>query len=143
MDDVVLAKIFKTITEKLQHINYVLIGTLNLKFQGIHTEPSDVDFLTDKEGILAVAEIFNTPIINKHGYLELVFCVDDVEINFASDEPKGLRPHDFMKHVVTVNKYDVPIPCMSLQSEYETYKKMNREKDRKKLLMLKEVVKGK
>ncbi|HPA25555.1 MAG TPA: hypothetical protein PLK76_02225 [bacterium] len=52
-----LYSILKKISEKLQDVNYALIGSINLYLQGLKTEPRDIDILTTSEDIIRIDNI--------------------------------------------------------------------------------------
>lgn len=131
-----LSRIFHTLSKKLTNIDCALLGSLNLQFQGVKTNPQDVDFLTNDKGTHVVSEIFNSPITREHGYLETQFYIEDIEVHFTSNTPNNIRSDNFMKETVIIEKFGIPIRCMSLESELEAYQKMNREKDQEKIVLL-------
>lgn len=129
-------EIIELLISKLSDVDFALLGSLNLKFQGVsEIEPRDIDFLTDDQGIKEVSRIFDSKIFkdNEDEYLETIFEIDNIEVHFVSNNSNSIRPINFMDYVVNVKKYGIDIPCMSLKSELEAYKKMNREKDKVKI----------
>lgn len=138
MDILKLPAIFSELFGKLVDIDYVLIGSLNLKLQGLATEPKDVDFLTTDSGVYTVSKLFKSQITSEHEYLETEFFIDGVEIHFTSCTTNEMRPLDFMRYVVMLKKYGHSIPCMSLRSELDAYRNMNRERDKEKIAMIEE-----
>jgi hypothetical protein len=126
---------------KLAGINFVLLGTLNLKLQGLPLDPRDIDFLTDNEGVNKIAKIFGSKIIKDedYAYIQTAFDFMGIEIHFASAE-LNLRPENFLDYVVNIEKYGLTIPCLSLESELETYEQMGREKDKRKIELLREML---
>jgi hypothetical protein len=140
MNDQELAKTLQLIKDKISGIDYALIGTLNLKFQGLPVIPKDIDFLTDNEGVKKVSQIFQTEISDDNRCLESSFNLNGIEIHFVSNDFNPVRPPDFRGHMLIVKKYNLEIPCMSLDSELAAYKKMGREKDKDKIKLLEEKI---
>jgi hypothetical protein len=83
-----------------------------------------------------MSNIFDSAILNDHGYLETVFYIEDIEVHAISHEGNSIRPDDFIKKAISVEAYGHTILCMSLESELEAYKKMNRDKDQEKIQLL-------
>jgi len=138
MNDHLIGKILKELMPKLDKINFAVLGTLNLYFQGIDVAPRDIDFLTNNKGIEKISSIFDCSVTKKEGYLETKFEVDGIEIHFVSNESNPIRPLNFMKYVLAIEKYGIKIPCMSLKSELTAYREMERDKDKEKIKALEE-----
>ena len=132
-------EILKLVVSKIPDIKFALLGTLNLRLQGIGVNPTDIDFLTDDEGIEKASQIFNSKVSkNEIGYLETIFEINGIEVHFVSDSQNPVRPSNFMDYAVLIEKNGVKIPFMSLGAELEAYRKMNRDKDKEKIKLLEE-----
>jgi len=132
----------KLLVNKIPMINFALIGSSCLNLHGIKIYPNDIDFLTDDEGIKRISQIFNSKILkNEIGYLETIFKINNVEIHFTSNVSNPIRLINFMDYTVLIEKNGIKIPCMSLESEFEVYRKMKREKDKNKTKLIKEYLK--
>lgn len=125
----------KILIERLKDVDFALIGTFNLSIQGIDMSPNDLDILTEEAGIYKIGEIFDSPIVqaNSGPWKEVGFMIGDVEVQATSVADNPLRPMDFKKHIILIEKEGVQIPCMSLESELDFYKKAGREKDKLKV----------
>jgi predicted nucleotidyltransferase len=135
-------EILKLLISKISDINFVLLGSLNLRLQGIEINPSDIDFLTDNEGIKKISQIFNSKILKTDiGYLETIFEIDGIGIHFVANISNPVRPANFMDHTVLIEKNGIKIPCTSLEAELEAYRKMNRDKDKEKIKLIEEYLK--
>lgn len=125
----------KILIERLKGVDFALIGTFNLSIQGIDVSPNDLDILTDEAGIYKIGEIFDGPIVqaNSGPWKETEFIIGDVEVQATSTQNNPLRPMDYKKHIISIEKEGIQIPCMSLESELDFYKKAGREKDKLKV----------
>lgn len=132
-------KILKSVVSKISDAKFALLGTLNLKLQGIGVNPTDIDFLTDDGGIEKVSQIFNSKISkNETGYLETIFEIDGIEVHFVSNSQNPVRPVNFMDYTILIEKDGIKILAMSLESELKAYHKMKRDKDVEKIKLLEE-----
>jgi len=127
----------KLLIPQLGGIDFALLGTANLKLQGMDFNPNDLDFLVDDTGINKISKLFKSKITKNSGYLEICFIIDKIEVHFVSNILNNMRPANFIEHIIIVEKYNLKIPCMSLQSELEAYEKMGRNKDKEKTIALK------
>lgn len=135
-----MGKSIEALLDKLRGIKFCFIGSANLLLQGLQVEPHDLDLLTDDEGIMAIANIFGTSVRNYEGfqYKETKFSIDNTEVHVVSNNNNPLRPKEFGKETIFVNKNGLNIPCMNLQSELEFYRRVNRDKDKQKVLLIKD-----
>ena len=121
----------RTILEKLEDIDFALLGTFNLSLQGIEITPHDLDLLTDDEGVDKIGKIFASTITEEKEdhYKETKFYVSGVEVHVVSSENNSLRPRNFQRETIWIQKGDLKIPCMSLKSELQFYQQAGRAKD--------------
>jgi len=141
MTDGQLEKILKILITKLEGIDFALIGSLNLKIQGLnYLDPRDIDFLTNNEGIKKISEIFGSELNNESGYLETSFQFEGIEIHLVSNQNNPIRPANFKEHLKMIKKYNINLPCLSLESELFAYEKMDREKDVEKIKNIKKIL---
>jgi len=113
-------KTLKLLIPQLIGIDFALIATANLKLQGMDFNPNDLDFLVDDTGINKISKLFKSKIIKNDDYLETCFMMDEIEVHFVSNILNDIRPANFTKHIININKYGLKIPCMSLQSEFRS-----------------------
>ena len=113
-------QVLKQVIGKIGDLDYCLIGSGNLKYQGIAIEPDDLDFLIDEAGIEQVAKIFNSEVTtNEDHYQECEFIIRGVEVHFVT--PSGLRDEQLGQRIIL-----------------EFYQRWNRPKDQEKIRMIKE-----
>lgn len=124
-------KIFKELLKKLRGIGFVVIGTVNMKLQGIDVESNDIDLATDDESMEKIAKIFSSIIIEERGFKETEFIIDHSQIHVVSVSTNPLRNDDFKKPV-NIKKWNLQITGMPLESELEFYQKLNTLKPDKK-----------
>jgi len=133
-------KVLKILLKKLGGIDFALLGTFNLSLQGIKIIPGDLDLLTDDEGIEKISQIFKSTVVKEKevGYKETQFQIKGIEVHVVSNKKNPLRPQNFKKHLVWIEKEGLKIPCMSLESELSFYRQARREKDRGKVRLIQE-----
>lgn len=131
-------QVLKQLVDQLSGLNFCLIGSENLKCQGINIEPKDLDFLIDEKGLEKVAEIFNCTIRdNKDDYKECEFKIDNIQVHFVTESP--LREgQSATKEIINLN--NLKISAASLESELDFYQKWNRLKDQPKIRLIKEKI---
>jgi hypothetical protein len=124
-------------------IDFAVVGTYNLYLQGVNIVPNDLDFITDDEPLGKVGKIFGSEItVNESGYKETEFKFNNTDIHLVSNINNKLRP-PFRDNIVWLQKEDLKIPCMSLESELLFYEKINREKDMGKVELIGERIRKK
>lgn len=133
-------KVLRILLQKLKGLNFALVGTFNLFVQEIKVTPRDLDLLTDDKGIEKISQLFGSLITKEKEdhYKETSFHIKNVEVHVVSNKNNPLRPKNFKKHIVWIEKEELKIPCISLQSELLFYQQSGREKDRGKVRLIKE-----
>jgi len=130
--------VLRILIEKLKGIDFAVLGSYNLYLQGIKINPKDLDLITDDNGIHKIIDIFGSSIATNEGkYKETEFEINDVEIHVVSNINNELRP-PFRNNIIWLEKDNLKIPCMSLESELSFYEKINREKDKGKAELIKQ-----
>jgi len=123
----------KFLVEKLQGINYALIGSANLYLRGFKLEPKDIDIFTNSEEIFKIDSIlqeyrtkeiyFDAKGLNSYlGY----YRIDDVDIEIQGNVNNPCRYIESLGRKEQIMFKSIVSPCISLLDELETYKKMNR-----------------
>lgn len=129
-----MTQALKQIVDQLAGLNFCLIGSANLKYQGINIEPKDLDFLIDEKGLEKVAEILNCQIQNNEdGYKECKFKIDNIQVHFVTESPIR-RGQLTIKKIIDFDNLEIPVA--SLESELDFYQKWNRPKDQMKIKMI-------
>jgi len=133
----------KILVEKLKGIDFAVLGTYNLYLQGIKIVPHDLDLITDDDGIYKIVSIFKSElIINEGGHKETEFDIGNVKIHVVSNINNKYRP-PFRNAIVWIERKGTKIPCMSLESEVSFYEKINREKDKNKVELIRKRITNK
>jgi len=134
-------KALRIVIEKLNGLNYVLIGSVSLCIQGTDLQPRDIDILTDPDGIdkiIGILKEYQT----KEKYFDksdgrnsyrTFFDIGGVEIEALGNVNSTCRPKDSLDKKIFVDYKDMKIPCMSLEEELRAYEKMGRD-DKVKLI---------
>ena len=133
-----MAGILKILLKKLIGIDFVFIGTFNLYLQGIEIRPRDIDLLTDNQGIKKIGQNFKSSIgIDDFGYKETKFKINNFKVHVVSAHNNSLRPKNFKKKIVWLHKNNLRIPVMPLELELSFYQQAGRQKDLKKVKLIK------
>ncbi len=123
--------------------NFVLFSSANLWLQGIDIKPSDIDILSDDGGVNNAAIFFGSKVEKNEqfGYLETEIEIDGEEVHIVSNSNDPLK----VKMMIETVEQDVlgeTIRCATLQYELKFYKKIDRDKDKKKIILLEEACKN-
>ncbi len=123
------------ISHVLQNISSpaALIGSLNLAVQGIDISFADVDFLTDDQGVEEFARLVGAKPTSTYGFLECWGEYEGVAVNATSYQNNSLRQPLTKNKVRVVSVQGERINCLSLETELMFYEKAGREKDIKKV----------
>lgn len=133
-------RVLERVLNDLNGVNFCVLGSFNLYLQGADITPHDLDFITDDESLKKVASLYNSKITNEFGYLETEFEIDYVGIHFVSNNNNEPFTTNDNNQVEWINREDLNIPCRSLQSELEAYKKMTGEKYKNKVKMIEDLI---
>lgn len=131
-----MEKILAQLITKLQNIDWALIGSFNLKVQGIDINANDLDILTTNTDLEKIAEIFNSEIIGERGFKETKISLDNIEIQFIGMEDSPLRNKNSLVEKVYIEYQDLKLPCVPLKYDLEFYQKSGREKDLEKVRLI-------
>jgi len=118
----------RIVIDKLNGLNYALIGSVNLFIQGIDLLPRDIDILTDSDGIEKIVEV-----LKEYQTKEVYFEINGVEVEVLGNVDNKCRPGDSLDKKILIDYKDMKIPCISLKEELEVYERMGRE-DKVKLI---------
>jgi hypothetical protein len=128
-----MKEIIKNLSSRLKDVDYGFVGSFNMNLQGIDINFSDIDILTDDNGIKKIVKTFNSKLIDKEKYLETYLKVDSFPVHIFSIRNNPLRKGDIKKQIVWVQKYGLKLPATDLKGELKVYKAMNRPKDQDKI----------
>jgi len=135
---IIMTKTLKQIIKQLTGLKLCLIGSANLKYQGIDIAPHDLDFLTDEASLNKVAKVFNCQISdNEDGYKECEFKIGNVDVHFVTESKFRTNQLD---NTLTIYIDGIRVLAASLQSELEFYQKWNRSKDKIKIKLIKRIM---
>ena len=136
-----IEKVLKFIVEKLRGVDYVLVGSVNLRIQEINLEPKDIDILTSVEGARKIEGLLKEYQKQEMRFEErnglnsfrAIYEIDNIEVEVLGNLNSLARPKDFLDRKMVVDYKGIKIPCMPLEEELEAYRKMGRE-DKAKLI---------
>jgi len=132
--------------EKLENMDWVLVGSLDLALQGVDVEPRDIDILTDENGAFLINDILKEYETQRVEYSESdkfasyfgKFRIDNVKIDVMGDlrlkDRKGnwSKPMS-MKMVNLVKINGIEVPCLPLEDALIKYRRVGRFKKAKKI----------
>lgn len=127
-------KILELISKKLKGINYAFIGSVNLYIQGVKVKPRDVDILTTSEEIKKIDQIlkeFRTKEIyfdkteGRNSYRSF-YQIKGIEIEVLGNVDNFIRDPKSLDRKIFVKFNQAQLPCILLEDESGTYKKMGR-----------------
>jgi len=142
-------KVLKILSEKLNRIDYVIVGSTNLALQGVNVKPKDVDILTDKKGAYSINErlkeyeTLNVEWRKSKRFNSYFgkFNINGVEVEVMGELHNNIPPvevwKDFDKNKVKIKINNSFIYGISLEKELQAYTVMKK----KKLKQLKEFLK--
>lgn len=143
--------VLEFLTKKLLKVHWVLVGSLSLALQGVNIRPKDIDILTDKAGALKCNELLKDFCLEPIKWSKtdtfasyfgkfriknlLVEIMGDLEIK---DQNTWRKIESRLKAVRSVQINDIRVPVSPLKEQLESYQKLNREKDRLRVQLIKE-----
>lgn len=140
-----LISVLEFLCKKLESINWVLIGSLNLMIQGINIDTNDIDILTDKEGFASISTILrefkqqrnNKDSSNFKSNLN-TFLVKNIKIEVMSDLKYKNNNGKWIKLFNLSDKRFIEFngtkyPVIPLKKAYEAYIKTGKIKTAEKI----------
>ncbi|MGD9276860.1 MAG: hypothetical protein PVJ67_06845 [Candidatus Pacearchaeota archaeon] len=134
-----LEKILKIISRELNSnkILWCLIGSANMYIQGIDVKPNDIDINIQLKDVRKVKNIFSeyNPVMNKLSplnesdieKLELKFKIYGKKIQLIGETENGIYASRLLSdNLINIKLDKIEIPCFTLETEAETYRKINR-----------------
>lgn len=126
-------EVLKKVASKINlfKIRWALIGSLNLKLQGINVSPRDVDILIDNKNLKNIRNSFKkyrpseTEELSNGEGEHFSFNIDGVEVEICGDYEMGSYARNF-NDVLILNIEGAKIPCFGLKSEAIIYEKRGR-----------------
>lgn len=131
-----MEKALKQLISRLRGIDWALIGSTNMKIQGIAVNPKDLDILTQNRDIETIAEIFNSKVTVKNGFKETCIILNDKNIHFVGLEDNPIRNKKSLKEKNFINYRGLNLPCVPLKYELEFYQQSNRLQDLGKVKLI-------
>lgn len=118
-------------------IKWALVGSTNMKLQGMETEPRDLDIVMQHEDLEKVSKIFSDysasavmeleSLTDKPAW-EVNVKINGAEVQFIAGEERDVYVSKLLANQITYIKLDyVEIPCFTLEAESQAYKETNRE----------------
>jgi len=150
-------KALKVLCERLEGrgVRWVVGGSLSLALQGVDVQPEDIDLITDEEGAYRIQEILSDFLVRPVRYSSTgafsshygIFEVEGVRIEVMG----GLRVHakgravdltERLDRPVYVKIGDLTVPLSRLDDHLESYRLLDRPKDREKIQKILEQLKN-
>jgi hypothetical protein len=150
MDEENFKRVIRIVYESINknNIKWALIGSVNLKLQGMEIEPSDLDIvvmLEDLEKIRRIFSEYNPSKIKKlnplggNSAFEVKVIIEGIEVQILGEERGGVYIVNLLKNKLTKIKLeDMEIPSFTLGAEAEAYRETKREQ---KAALIKEFLK--
>ncbi|WP_422448303.1 nucleotidyltransferase domain-containing protein [Thermoanaerobacterium sp. DL9XJH110] len=141
MDRSVFLKVLEKIENRLRDsgVNWAVTGSLGFWLQGMPTEVHDIDIQTDKRGAYRIERLLKEYVIRKVEFSQAdrirsyfgALMIDGIKVEIMGDIQKLVgekweEPVDIEKYKNFVYVHDMKIPVLSLDYEYQAYKKMGR-----------------
>ena len=143
-----MLEVLRFLSQELRKANvrWVLEGSLSLALQGVHTEPRDIDILTDRQGAFKTNEILKKYEEKQVEYSENdklasylgIFKINDVkvEVKGAYKEKEGdqwvkLSNRLEKPRIIEVDGFRVPVT--PLEEQLVSYKRSTRRGDIEKI----------
>jgi len=129
-----IEKALKLLEEKLEGINYALVGSVNLYLQGVAVVPRDIDILTTPRGIKKIdkilknyqtKEIYFDKSEGRNSY-RTFFEINGIEVEVLGNVNNTARPKNSLNKRKIVNYEGIKLSCAPLREELKTYEKMGR-----------------
>lgn len=129
----------KLIHKRLEdnQIRWALVGSTNLKLQGIEVEPQDLDIVIqhkDLENVSKIFEEYSASAVKKIETLsgddiwEVNAEINGIEIQFFGGDEKEIYVSKLLASKISMAKLqNIEIPCFTLETESQAYKETNRE----------------
>lgn len=118
-------------------IKWALVGSANMKLQGMEIEPHDLDIVTRCENLQKVSSIFSDysasavkgleSLTDKPAW-EVKAKIDGAEVQFIAGDERDVYVSKLLANQITYVKLDgFDIPCFTLEAESQAYMETNRE----------------
>ncbi len=134
----VLSKIYTRLNDS--DVNWVVTGSLSFALQGVPVAVDDIDLQTDRAGAYKIEDLFSEFVVRKIEYSSAekirshfgALIIDGIKVEIMGDiqkrNEKGEweQPPDLAKHRRFVDIEDMRIPVISLEYEYQAYRKLGR-----------------
>lgn len=129
----------KVIRKRLDdsRIKWALVGSANLKLQGMEAEPRDLDIVTRYEDLQKVSGIFSDYSASAVAELESLTDkpawevkarIGGAEVQFIAGGEKDVYTGKLLANKITYIKLDgIDIPCFTLEAEAQAYAETGRE----------------
>jgi len=117
-------------------IRWALVGSANMKLQGMKTEPRDLDIVVQYKDLQKVSGIFSDysasavkeleSLTDKPAW-EVKARINGAEVQFIAGDEKDVYVSKLLANKITYVKLDgVDIPCFTLEAESQAYAETNR-----------------
>jgi len=133
-----LSDAIKIIRERLDdnQIKWALVGSANMKLQGMEVEPRDLDIVVQYKDLQKASSIFSDYSASAVKELESLSGkpawevnarINGAEVHFIAGEERDVYVSKLLANQITYIKLDdVDIPCFTLEAESQAYMETNR-----------------
>ncbi len=127
----------KIIRKRLEdnQIKWALVGSTNMKLQGMETEPHDLDIVVQYKDLQKVSGIFSDYSSSAIGELEsdnpaweVNAKINGIDVQFIAGEERDVYVSKLLANrIIYIKLDDVIVPCFTLEAEMQTYNETKRE----------------
>lgn len=118
-------------------IKWAVVGSTNMKLQGMETEPRDLDVVVQHKNQYKVSKLFSDYSASEVRELESLTDrpawevsaeINGIEVQFIAGEDDDVYVSKLLADKITYIKLDsIDIPCFTLEAESQAYLETNRE----------------
>ncbi len=126
------------------NIKFALIGSSNLKLQGMDVEPKDIDLVITERDLDKTVQLFETYNPSKRQiqkglsskpFWEITFFLEGIEVQIMSEAETGeyVRILNEQHNLTKMEMNGISIPCFTLEAEAKAYESTQREQKAKNI----------
>lgn len=129
----------KIIHERLVNnsIKWALVGTTNMRLQGMQVEPHDLDVVIQHKDLKKVSRLFSDysassvkefETLSSKPAFEVKAMIVNVEVQFLGGDETDIYVSKLLSgRTVSVKLDGIEVPCFMLEAESQSYMETNRE----------------
>jgi hypothetical protein len=145
--------VLEMISNKLKGINWLIVGSTTLSLQGVNIQPKDIDIVTKDKDFFKVVKllkeyIVQDPYYKSNEFFESYFArfkINNIEVDIMGDlklkksnKFLSLSKNDFLIKQIKID--NLCFLVYPIESQIKIYNSMGREKDRKKIKKIKQII---